>query len=129
VTDDRVYLVHIADCIARIESYTSEGKVSFFSSTLIQDAVIRNLQTLSESTQRISVSLKAASPSVEWRNISAFRNVIVHNYLGIDLNQIWAIVESDLPELKLQIERILREMEGETSHHTSDQVRSSIKSS
>jgi uncharacterized protein with HEPN domain len=114
VTEDRLYLMHIADCISRIETYTAEGRDFFFSSTLIQDAVIRNLQTLAESSQRISTSLKTAHPSVEWRNIGAFRNVIVHNYLGIDLDQIWDIVESDLPELKLQIQRILREVQGET---------------
>ena len=114
MNEDQVYLAHIADCITRIESYTAEGRDSFFASTLIQDAVIRNLQTLAESTRRISTALKNANPSVEWRNIGSFRNVIAHNYLGIDLSQIWAIVESDLPELKLQIEKILGDVQGES---------------
>ncbi len=66
----------------------------------IQDAVLRNLQTMSESTQRLSNAAKAAHPEIEWRRISAFRNVLVHNYLGIDLDLVWQIVQRDIPELK-----------------------------
>jgi uncharacterized protein with HEPN domain len=54
----------------------------------LQDAVLRNLQTMTESTQRLSDALKAAHPDVEWRRIIAFRNVLVHDYLGIDLERI-----------------------------------------
>jgi uncharacterized protein with HEPN domain len=106
--DDRLYLIHILECIERIERYTLGGRSGYFADTMVQDAVIRNLQTLSESIRRISGTLKEAHSGVNWRNISAFRNVVVHDYLGIDLNQIWDIVEKDLPDLKRQIEAILR---------------------
>jgi len=108
--DDRLYLVHIQECIARIEEYTAEGKRVFFSDTKTQDAVLRNLHTLAESTQRISESLKAGRPDVDWRSIAAFRNVVVHDYLGIDLKQIWDIVEHDLPDLKRKIGAILEKL-------------------
>ena len=52
--DDRLYLIHIGECISQIEQYTAGGRDEFLDSKLIQDAVLRNLQTLSESTQRIS---------------------------------------------------------------------------
>ncbi|HEX8829651.1 MAG TPA: DUF86 domain-containing protein [Longimicrobium sp.] len=55
---------------------------------------------MAESTQRLSHAVKAAHPAVEWRAISGFRNVIVHNYLGIDLEEIWKIVQQDVPTLK-----------------------------
>jgi len=113
VTRDRLFLEHIGHCIARVEEYISDGREVFMSSQLIQDAVVRNLQTLAESTQRISQQLKTDHPSIDWRNISGFRNVVVHNYLGIDANQIWEIVVHDLPELKEQVELILRDL-GET---------------
>jgi len=64
---------------------------------------------LAESTQRLSDSAKMGHPDVDWRGIAAFRHVAVHDYLGIDLKQIWDIVERDLPELKQHIEAMLRE--------------------
>ena len=109
--DDRLYLIHIRECIDRIEQYTLGGKDAFFADTKTQDAVLRVLQTLAESTQRISDRLKASHPEVDWRSISAFRNVIVHGYLSIDLKRIWDIVESDLPDLKAKVEAISRRLE------------------
>lgn len=76
-------------------------------SHLIQDAVLRNLHTMSESTQRLPDTLKAARPEIEWDRIAGFRNVLVHDYLGIDLEKIWEIIRSDLPDLKGAILDIL----------------------
>lgn len=107
--DDRLYLIHITECIERIERYTAPGHATFLSDTMIQDAVLRNLHTLSESTQRLSDALKSRHPEVDWPSIAAFRNVIVHDYLGVDLAQIWDIVERDLPDLKSAIAAMLEE--------------------
>jgi len=112
VRDDRLYLIHIGECIARIEAYTAEGKAAFLSDGKTQDAVIRKLQVLAESTQRLSGELKAGHPEVNWRGMAAFRNVVVHGYLGIDLERIWDIVERDLPRLRAQVSAML-EAEGE----------------
>jgi len=105
--DDRLYLIHITECIERIERYTAEGRDAFFADTMIQDAVLRNLHILSESTQRLSDTLKGKHPEVVWFSIAGFRNVIVHDYLGIDLGAIWDIVARDLPELKHAVEIML----------------------
>jgi uncharacterized protein with HEPN domain len=107
VKDDRFYLIHIKEAIERIEDYTRDGKEFFFEDQKTQDAVLRNLHTLAESTQRISGDLKEKYPQVNWRIISAFRNVVVHDYLGISLERIWDIVQSDLPDLKQRITEIL----------------------
>ena len=101
--DDSVYLEHIRECIARIEEDVAGGREAFMASHMVQDAVLRNLQTLAESTQRLSEMTKAKRPDVEWVQIAAFRNVLVHNYLGIDLDAIWRIVERDVPALKQAI--------------------------
>jgi len=111
VKDDRLYLIHITECIARIEQYTAEGKDAFLADRKTQDAVVRNLQTLAESTQRLSNPLKLKRPDVDWRGIAGFRNVAVHDYLGIDTQQIWRIVEHDLPGLKPKIAAILASLE------------------
>jgi uncharacterized protein with HEPN domain len=70
VNDDRLYIDHILDCVRRIERYCHEGEGAFRESELIQDAVLRNLQTLAESTQRISDRLKTLHPKVDWRAIA-----------------------------------------------------------
>ena len=98
--DDAVYVRHILECIDRIEQYTKAGRTAFMASTLIQDGVIRNLQTLGQSALKISDALKAIHPEVDWKSIVGLRNVLVHDYLGVNVARIWEIVERDLPDLK-----------------------------
>lgn len=107
--DDRVYLRHVLRCIARIEEYTAAGRESFFSSPLIQDGVIRNLQTLAESSQRMSDAIKESHPDVDWKGLAGFRNVLVHDYLGVDLELVYRAVEQDVPRLKRACEGALQE--------------------
>jgi len=101
--DDSVYLHHIIDSIRRIEENIKEGQERFMASHTLQDAVIRNLQTMAESTQRLSDYLKRMHPEIEWYRITAFRNVLVHDYLGLDIERIWEITQRDVPELKQAI--------------------------
>ena len=110
--DDRLYLVHISECIERIERFVGGGKESFMASDLIQGAVLRNLQVMAESTKRLSNSLKAKPPKAEWTGIAGLRNVLVHNYFDIDLDEVWDIVELDLPALKRQVEELLKGLGG-----------------
>ena len=104
MNDDRVYLEYIVDCIDKIKNYSQGGKEEFLANSMISDAIIRRLQTLAESTQRLSEELKENIPEVDWRNISGFRNILVHDYLGgIDLDTVWDVVENYLPILELAI--------------------------
>ena len=105
--DDRLYLIHIREAIERIEEYTRAGEIGFREDHKTQDAVLRNLHTLSESTQRLSQVIKDQNPNVDWRSIAAFRNIIVHDYLGVDIDQIWDIVQDDLPGLKHAVVMLL----------------------
>lgn len=104
---DRAYLEHIQECIRRIEENTEGGRETFLSSHTLQDAVLRNLQTLSEATQRLSDTLKGTHPEIEWMQIAAFRNVLVHDYLGVDIEQIWQIVRRDIRKLKAAVVAML----------------------
>jgi uncharacterized protein with HEPN domain len=110
IMDDKLYLVFIVECIQRIELYTRDGKDKFLADMMTQDAVMRNLHVLSESTQRLSDIVKSQHPEVAWRIISGFRNVVVHDYLGIDVERVWDTVEHDLPALKRSITTILGEI-------------------
>lgn len=106
--DDRLYLIHIRECLSRIEQYPADGKDVFLRDAKTQDAVLRNLQTLAESTQRLSPALKAMHAEVSWEGIAGLRNVLVHEYLGINLVRVWEIVEHGLPQLKRQVADILQ---------------------
>lgn len=104
---DMVYVEHILECIARIESYMAGGKNEFLHAPMVQDAVIRNLQIMMESSQRISSELQAQYPHIPWRTMSGFRNILTHDYLGVDLLVVLDVVENELPALKKDF-RILR---------------------
>lgn len=103
---DRVLLAHMRDCLDRILEYTNAERSRFDASRLVQDAVIRNLQTLAESSQRLSSEIKGTEPQIPWRELAGFRNVIVHGYLGVDLGAVWLVVEQDLPALTEAVNRM-----------------------
>lgn len=106
--DDKLYLIHIIECIERIESYIQKAnKETFINTPLIQDAVIRNLQILAESSQRLSEKMKRTQPKIDWYRIAGFRNVLVHDYLGVDLEKTWNIVENELPVLKKAVRAMM----------------------
>jgi len=106
--DDKLYLIHIGECIERIESYVQGiDKEAFIASSLVQDAVIRNLQIMAESTQRLSDNLKEAQPDVDWYKIAGFRNVLVHDYLGVDVQRVWNIIENEIPALREAVRKML----------------------
>jgi uncharacterized protein with HEPN domain len=107
--DDRLYLIHIIESIDKIEAYMAElDFTAFIKNTMVQDAVLRNLQVLAESTQRLSANFKSQHPEIEWYKIAGLRNILVHDYLGIDLETVWAVFENYLPELKRVIEKARR---------------------
>ena len=109
--DTRIYLEHILESISRIEAYTERDRDKFMQETLVQDGVLRNLQILAESSQRIPDDLKNRHPGVDWRGISGIRNILVHDYLGIDLERVWGVVVNRLHSLKTEIHATLRELE------------------
>jgi uncharacterized protein with HEPN domain len=109
VKDDSVYLRHVMDAIRRIEDYCTDGKEAFLTTPMIQDAVIRNLEIIGEAAGKISPSLRAAYPSIAWRQLAGLRNVLIHNYMGVDLERVWDVVEKRLVDLANGITAILGE--------------------
>lgn len=105
--DESVYLKHIRDAIARIEAYTAGGRKAFFQDTMVQDAVIRNLEVIGEAVKNLSSDFRRRHPTIPWRNITALRNVLIHEYFGVDLKIVWRVVERRLPMLKRSVERLL----------------------
>ena len=101
---DSVLLAHMRDCLDLILYYTNAERSRFDASRQVQDAVIRNLQTLAESSQRLSSEIKGTKPQIPWRELAGFRGLIVHGQLGVDLGAVWLVVEQDLPALTAAVE-------------------------
>lgn len=106
--DDGLYLAHMTECISNIEEDTVDGKETFITNRTIRDAVMRNLQLLGESAKRVSPTTTGTFPEVPWRKLAGFRDVVVHDYLRIDYDDVWAIIENDIPPLKAQLQHILQ---------------------
>lgn len=107
---DRLYLKHILDAIEKIDTYISVGHDVFISSSHWQDAVIRQLEIIGEATKRLSKELFVHHADVPWRRIAGLRDVLIHNYIDVDINAVWEITQQNLPPLRLRIEAILREL-------------------
>ncbi|NEP89612.1 MAG: DUF86 domain-containing protein [Okeania sp. SIO2C2] len=114
MTDDKMYLQDILDRLSRIEVYTQGGKTEFLQSSLIQDGVIRCFEVIGEAVKLLSPELRQNYSDIPWRRIAGFRDVLIHNYAGIDLDEVWNVVEYNLPDLKPKILGILLEMSNET---------------
>ncbi|MCX5846985.1 MAG: DUF86 domain-containing protein [Deltaproteobacteria bacterium] len=101
--EDLVYLRHILDAIEKIESYTAVSKETFMITAHWQDATIRNLEIIGEAVKRLSDPFKQSNPEIPWRNVAGLRDVLIHDYMGVDLEVIWNVVKRNLPELKQAI--------------------------
>lgn len=111
MSDDELYLIHIRDAVNDINEFITGGRDEFMASKLVQAAVLYKLQTLAESTQRLSEAIKSTQPQVSWRAIRGLRNVLAHDYTNIRLEEIWNILERDLPPLKSAVAVMLNTLE------------------
>ncbi|HEX9758410.1 MAG TPA: DUF86 domain-containing protein [Nitrospiria bacterium] len=96
------------DAILQIQSYTTGGREAFFRQRIIQDAVLRNLEIIGEAVKRLSSALRTQHPEIEWGKIAGMRDVLIHDYLGVDLPIVWDVIENRLPKLKQAVETLLQ---------------------
>lgn len=109
--DDRARLLDILDAIEKIEQRAAAGKEQFLADELLQVWMIHHIQILGEASSRLSPTLRNRFPSIPWDDVIAMRNVLVHQYFGIDLEEVWGTVSLDIPALRSAIEMILDGLE------------------
>lgn len=107
---DKAYLLHIiesCDLVAQHARLLPDPNLQWFEHPTVRDATLRTLQTMTESCQRLSSGAKSRSAEIPWEKITAFRNVLVHEYLGnIDYALVTDVLVSELPRLKEAVSRI-----------------------
>lgn len=111
---DELYLRHILQAAKRITAYVSVGHERFMAETHWQDAAIRQLEIIGEATKRLSDEIRAQNSDVPWRRIAGLRDVLIHDYMGVDLNAVWQITQRDVPTLQKRVSQILAGLEGDS---------------
>ncbi|MEE8435583.1 MAG: DUF86 domain-containing protein [bacterium] len=109
--DDKLYILHMLECSDRIVSYTQEGREAFFQDTKTQDAVVRNFEIIGEAAKRVGQGIRSRAPAIPWTQVAGFRDVLIHQYEGVDLEEVWKRVDQDLPPLKKALEALLKDLE------------------
>ncbi len=109
--NDKVRLQHIHDAIKEINSYTANISFKEFkSNSMMIYASVKQLEIIGEAASKITKHFIKLYSEIEWREIIALRNLLVHEYFGIDEEIIWGIIKKDLPELQIKVNRILEQI-------------------
>ena len=103
---DGLRLLHIRDAILRIQSY-SPDRSTFLSSTLVQDAILRNLEIIGEAVKALDEETRKRRPEIPWARISAMRDRLVHGYFSVDLDLVWEVVTEHLNPLAEAVDDLL----------------------
>ena len=97
--DFGLYLIHIAESLRNVLEYTKDIEYSVFATEKMrQDAVIRNYEIVGEAAKRIPEDFRKLHPDVDWKGLAGLRDILIHQYFGIDLANVWEVVAHFVPE-------------------------------
>ncbi len=103
---DLIYLEHIYSAILKIESIAESSREKFLSDFTLHDAAIRNFEIIGEATKQLTEETKEKQPQIPWREVARFRDILIHHYFGVDLEEVWQIIQNELPALKEAVEKL-----------------------
>ena len=114
--DYLLFLEDILNAIEKIEIYTKELSFEdFCANSMASDAVVRNFEIIGEATNNVPEKIKKKYSNVEWKEATGFRNVLIHDYFGIDLESVWDTIKNNIPPFKRHIAEVLKAEEDEKS--------------
>ncbi|MBD1401277.1 DUF86 domain-containing protein [Pelovirga terrestris] len=107
--DDHAYLLHIIDAINQIETYLAGiAYDDFLTSRMHQDAVIRQLEILGEATKNISMDTRDRNPDIPWKDMAGMRDILIHQYFGVDMGSVWDSANTDIPTIKPLLKELVQ---------------------
>ena len=110
--DPKINVAFIWDCIELIEKYLKDAtEAEFLGSPQLQDATVRRIELIGEAVKNIPQPIKDKYPDIPWKQIAGMRDILIHDYLGIDLKATWKVAQIELPELKKKMWKIKRDLE------------------
>jgi len=109
--DTRLYIQDILESIDAIEEYVQlTTEEQFYRNRQVQDAVLRRLEIIGEVVKHLDEDFRNRYPEIPWKKIAGLRNVLIHEYFGVNLKRVWRFIKIDLVELKPQVLRIWEEL-------------------
>ncbi|MEK7472934.1 MAG: DUF86 domain-containing protein [Patescibacteria group bacterium] len=109
--DYKLYLIDIKTSCTRILKYSKNlTKLQFTKNHLLTDAIEKNMEVIGEAGNKIPPEIKKSLPEIPWKDIVSLRNKLIHDYFDIDINVIWETVTNDIPILKKQINKVLKDL-------------------
>ena len=106
--DNIAYIHHISDSVQKITEYTSSHTYNqFLKNEWDQAALMRYLEVIGEAANKLEERFRVKHTSIEWRKIIDLRNILIHNYMDVDIHIMWNIMIGDIPELKEKIKKML----------------------
>ena len=109
--DVDIFLEHILQSIKIIEQYIkNKTEIDFLNSIRLQDSVIRRLEIIGEAIKNIPNEFKDIFKEIPWKKITGMRDILIHQYFGIDLNLTWEAVKTYIPDLKKKLLKIMDNM-------------------
>ena len=110
--DPKIFIEHILQCIEHLEQYLKGiTKKEFPASVQLQDSVIRRIEIIGEAVKNIPKQVKNKYPDIAWKEIAGMRDILIHEYFGVDLGLTWKVATKDVRHLKTRILKVKKDLE------------------